>query len=99
MKMTTLSYHNDPKLKEAHIAQAQHHMEADMLLAGTYGEDEGDKFRGCSVGCFAHEIDPSRVDYHAIVAEAAGWPEWLVRLSDTLFEGLPADERNSFHVE
>lgn len=34
-----------------------------------------------------------------IVAEAAGWPLWLVRLSDTLCEGLPADEREQFRAD
>lgn len=94
-----LSYHNDPAVKAAHIAQAERHAAQDMLLEGTYGMTTSDGFRGCSVGCFAHDIDPTTDDYHALVAVAAGWPEWLVRLSDTLFEGLPAGEREAFHVE
>ena len=97
--MATLSYHGDPAIKAAHIAQAEHHATADMLVSGTFGDTDAGAFKGCSVGCFAHEINPKRSDYHAVVAEAAGWPEWLVYLNDTLFEGLPAGEREQFHVE
>ena len=93
-----LTYHNDPALKARIIEQARHHLAADMLVRGTYGNRDGSKFRGCSVGCFANDIDPERSDYHAVVAEHAGWPEWLVRLSDALFEGLPEGERDAFHV-
>jgi hypothetical protein len=97
--MMDKTYHGDPAIKAAHIAQAKHHAAADMLRAGTYGDSDGGTFRGCSVGCFAHEIDPKRGDYHAVVAESAGWPGWLVHLSDGMFEGLPKGERELFHVE
>lgn len=92
-----LSYHNSEEVKRQHVEMAKRHYEQDMLVAGTYGKENG-RFEGCSVGCFAHEIAPTRADYHAVVAEAAGWPEWLVQLSDTLFEGLPGGERERFHV-
>ena len=36
---------------------------------------------------------------NGIVAEAAGWPLWLVHLSDLLSEGLPAGEREQFHAD
>lgn len=94
-----LSYHNDPAIKAAHVAQAQAHYDADMLVTGTYGKATEGGFKGCSVGCFAYEIAPERLDRHAVVAEAAGWPLWLVYLSDQLFEGLPAGEREKFHVD
>lgn len=94
-----LSYYNDPAIKAAHVAQAQAHYDADMLVTGTYGKETEGGFKGCSVGCFAHEIAPERPDRHAVVAEAAGWPIWLVHLSDQLFEGLPAGEREKFHVD
>jgi len=96
--MNILSYHNDPAVKAYHVAQAKHHLAADMLLSGTYAEGDGADFRGCSIGCMAHDIDPTRDDYHALVAEHAGWPEWLARLNDTIFEGLPKGERERFHV-
>lgn len=94
-----LSFNNDPALKALHVAQAEAHAAQDMLVSGTYGETEAGKFRGCSVGCFAHEIDPERRDHHEVVAESRGLPEWLIRLQDSMFEGLPADDRAGFHVE
>lgn len=95
-----LSYKADPALKAEHVAQAEHHAAADMLLSGTYGEISGSHFRGCSVGCFAHDIAPKAGgNLHLTVAEARGLPEWLVRLQDSMFEGLPDEERATFHVE
>jgi hypothetical protein len=97
---TIPSFHGDAALKAEHVAQAEHHAAADMLASGTYGQGSGAEFRGCSVGCFAHEIDPNRYgSWHETVAEARGLPEWLVRLQDSMFEGLPADDRASFHVQ
>src|SRR5690242_11811924 len=94
------AYHGDPAIKAFHVSLARHHYEADMLLAGTYGEQNGGTFRGCSIGCMAHDIKPGATDdLHAIVAEHAGWPEWLARLNDSIFEGLPQGERERFHVE
>ncbi|MEG0966739.1 MAG: hypothetical protein RSG92_15325 [Pseudomonas sp.] len=97
--MTQLSFNNDPALKALHVEQAERHAALDMLAAGTYGEGEGAAFRGCSVGCFAHDIAPDSDDHHTVVAEARGLPEWLIRLQDSMFEGLPAADRAVFHVE
>lgn len=38
-------------------------------------------------------------DGDVVVAEAAGWPLWLVHLSDLLSDGLPAGEREQFHAD
>lgn len=76
--MKQLSFNNNPALKAIHVEQAERHAAQDMLVAGTYGEGEGAAFRGCSVGCFAHDIDPSSFDHHEVVAAARGLPEWLV---------------------
>ena len=97
--MKILSYHGSPAVKHFHVEQARRHLATGTLLAGTYGEGSGENFRACSVGCMAHDIDPTRKDFHAVVAEHAGWPEWLVRLNDAVFENLPSPERNTFHVK
>jgi len=93
-----LSYHNDPEVKAKHVAMAKRHLEADMLIKGTYGQGTGKKFKACSVGCFAHEIAPKEGGFHGIVSEDAGWPLWLVYLNDRIFEGLPDDEAMQFHL-
>ena len=97
--MKILAYHSDSAVKARHVALAVHHRDADMLVSGTYGQTAGGAFRGCSVGCMAHDIAPKRRDHHEVVAEDAGWPEWLVRLNDSIFEGLPTGKRENFHVE
>jgi hypothetical protein len=104
MKTTNvLSYHNDPAIKTFHVAQAKHHLAADMLMVGTYGFNHlGGAFCGCSVGCMAHDIDPTaryHNDVHKTVADHAGWPLWLVHLNDVIFEGLPRGARETFHVQ
>jgi hypothetical protein len=35
----------------------------------------------------------------ADILTAGIYPEWLVRLQDVVFEGLPEDERNDWHVQ
>lgn len=86
---------------------ARRHRDADMLRSGTYGEMNG-RFHACSIGCFAYEVAPERFsasagwrddDHHRIVAEAYGYPEWLARLQDTVFEGLPPEARLDWHVQ
>jgi len=106
MSNKILSYHNDPKVKELHVNLAKKHYELDMLMSGTYGilpAIKGQKFKGCSVGCMAYELKPNfhtNIDFlHEIVAESAGWPIWFVELNDTMFEALPAGEREIFHVQ
>jgi hypothetical protein len=103
MKTTNvLSYHNDPAIKAFHVAQAKHHLAADMLVTGTYGTYGYGMFRGCSIGCMARDIDSSATnidDVHKTVADHAGWPLWLVHLNDVIFEGLPKGSREKFHVQ
>ncbi|RPE74656.1 hypothetical protein [Vulcaniibacterium tengchongense] len=95
-----LSFHGDPAIKALHVAQAEHHAAADMLRAGTYGIIDGDRFRGCSVACFARDINPdAKVLHHEVVAAARGLPVWLIRLQESIFEGLPEEDRAGFHVE
>ena len=93
-----LSFNNDPALKAAHVEQAEAHAAADMLQAGTYGQGDGASFRACSVGCFARDHGITG-NLHAGLAEKFALPEWLWRLRDSMFEGLPQEDRASFHVE
>lgn len=92
--------------KKEFLDQAKKHYAADMLLKGTYGNDENG-FKGCSVGCHLHHINPDMsaddIEYfdgkHKIVADYYGYPEWLARLQDTVFEGIPQGENNLWHVK
>jgi len=93
--------------KKNRIARAVFHAEQDRLIAGTYIKLNG-KPKGCSVGCDLIDIELERGieldqitddDCHLKVAEHDGTPEWLERLRDTIFEGLPESDRIWWHVE
>jgi hypothetical protein len=86
--------------RQEFLDQSRAHYAADMLIQGTYGEKEGGTFRGCSVGCHLMHIGPER-DHgpHATVAGHYGYPEWLAHLQDNVFEGLPDDECNRWHLQ
>ncbi len=69
----------------------------DMILQGTYSQGTGDNWRGCAVGCSIHSLNRLQnkrytTDDHTVYEEALGIPEWLARLEDTIFEGLPKDD-------
>ena len=76
----------------APIAKA--HREQDALISGVYAKAHGDQFKGCSVGCVAHDAFPdmSALDIqehdniHKAVSDHFGYPEWLARLQDHMFE-------------
>ena len=94
-----LAYNNDKEFKERAVAAAMHHRDADMLISGTYGQMNG-KFHGCSVGCDAYDITGKIIDDpHSTTAKYFGFPEWLERLRDTIFEGLDKTARNNWHVD
>ena len=76
------AFHNDPKLKEFYISRVRHHRELDNLVQGS-GWDNG---KGCAIGCTLENYDHNQYE------KELGVPEWLARLEDTIFEGLPKKE-------
>ena len=81
--MTLLSYHNDPAVKAAILAQLAAHREADALVQG-YGYWRDGK--GCAVGCTVYSED--HVEYETLF----GIPQMVARLEDCIFEGLPVED-------
>ncbi len=96
-----LTFTNTIETKEQAVANAKRHREQDMLIAGTYGEGRGKSFRGCSVGCtykpFEGKVKASSL--HALSEPVHGIPEWLTRVRDRIFEGLPDEDRKNWHVD
>jgi hypothetical protein len=79
------------------------HQKHDDFLKGTYAKMNG-RFRGCAVGCSVQSLNVKRgtiieYDDHAALGKAIGIPEWLFRLQDALFEGLPEIESKKFPVK
>jgi hypothetical protein len=84
-----LAYHNAPAIKAKYVARFAAHRAADEVIQGS-GFDNG---RGCFVGCTLNKYD------HALFPVELGWPEWLARLADTIFEGLPREEAPQFGTD
>ena len=101
--MSLVSYHNNPKLKNSIIDEMREHQNADLIIKGRYGQENG-VFKGCAVGCAIHSMNVRLgkhypTNSHVSYEEAIGVPEWLARLHDTIFEGLPDKENTQFAVD
>lgn len=83
------AYHNDPAVKAKYEQRFAEHRAADAVIQGQ-GYKNG---RGCFVGCTLRDYD------HARFPEELGWPEWLARLADTIFEGLPKKDAPQFGTD
>src|ERR1700730_6830463 len=73
------SFHNDPKIKAKYLKRVKDHFKADEIVKGKYWENG----KGCAVGCTIHDSN------HKLYETELGIPEWLARVEDTIFEGLP----------
>ena len=94
------SYNNDPAFKKKAVEAAIRHRDMDMLMAGTYGKDTVHGFKGCSVGCDAFDITGGIAgDPHQTTGDYFGFPEWLERLRDSIFESLERADRLNWHVD
>jgi hypothetical protein len=91
------AYLGDTKLKEDFVCEIKKHQEADQILQGTYGKGTGKNWKGCAVGCSVRSLNRLHhkrysTSDHAVYETELGIPEWLARLEDTIFEGLPVAE-------
>lgn len=62
------------------------HIEADAVIQGEYW----DGHKGCFIGCLTHSHDPKPAH------ERFGLPEPLLRIAESIFERLPADDAKGF---
>src|SRR6266516_1778864 len=88
------AYLDNQKLKTDFLTEITKHEKADQIIQGTYGEGEGDSWRGCAVGCSIHSLNRLQgkdfsTSSHKVYETELGIPEWLARLEDRIFEGLP----------
>lgn len=73
------AFHNDEAIKLKYLERVQLHAKMDEIIKGQYWQGG----RGCAVGCTIHSSE------HANYETELGIPEWLARLEDCIFEGLP----------
>ena len=92
------SYNNNEQLKKDFLREVEKHRKLDMVAQGTYGKMNG-KWKGCAVACSLRSIaiirgDKLQSNYsnHKDYEKYLGIPEWLARLEDTIFEGLPVED-------
>ena len=91
------SYLADPKLKKDFVAEVEKHRKADQIVQGIYGDSRFPEKGFCAVGCSVHSLNRmNKTNYltndHSVYEKELGIPEWLARLEDTLFEGLPIED-------
>ena len=92
------AYNNDKKLKERFIAELQKHYDADQIVRGTYGQENG-TWKGCAVACSLRSLDvidskdmKTKYGTHKEYETRLGIPEAIAHLEDKIFEELPADK-------
>lgn len=73
------TFHNDISVKEKYLSRVQSHRLADEIVKGTYWEAG----KGCAVGCTIHSGN------HSAYESELGIPEWLAKVKERIFEGLP----------
>lgn len=81
-----LSYHNDPAIKAKYMARYAAHLAADEVIQRQGFKNGKGCFVGCTLDNYAHYQFPIEL----------GWPEWLARLADTIFEGLVEKDAPQF---
>ena len=84
-----LTFHNDKAVKSKYVKRLKAHAKADEIVQGTAWENG----KGCAVGCTLEKYD------HASYETELGIPEWLARVEDAIFEGLPNKEAKKFAVD
>jgi hypothetical protein len=91
--MTILSYHSDPAIKEAIVNAMIADKKAERLIQGDYVQGDGDNFKGCFIGCI------TRTDSAEKTAQVLGESVMLVKLRESIFEGLPFAAAQDFAVD
>jgi len=80
---------NDKKIQRKFIRRLEEHSKLDEIIKGQYWEDG----KGCAVGCTIHS------DTHNCYEIELGIPEWVARLEDSLFEGMPNEQAKEFPLK
>ena len=89
MIMKLQAFLNSDKIKEKYIQRVYDHQINDEIRKGVYWEGG----KGCGIGCTVHSDN-----YNCYEIEL-GIPEWLAKLEDILFEGMPNDKAKVFPLK
>jgi hypothetical protein len=83
------AYHSDEAIKKKYVARLEAHAKVDEIVKGQYWENG----KGCAVGCTVHSGN------HAAYETELGIPQWMARLEDRIFEGLPNERAMTWPLE
>mgnify|MGYP007100081219 CR=1 FL=1 len=83
------AFHNDVEVQNKYLTRIRNHAKADEFVKGQYWRNG----KGCAVGCTVHS------SHHAAYETELGIPEWVARLEDRIFEGLPNSRAKLWPVE
>ena len=84
------------------FAEVAEHVAQDRITQGTYGEYTENGFRGCFLGCLAHSENGDFNDSSDVVRrviERFNFTEPLLRIAESIFEALFADEARQFFAD
>jgi len=87
--MELKAFKNSQQIKTKFIQRLESHYIQDEIIKGQYWEDG----KGCAVGCTIHS------DSHNCYETELGIPEWVARLEDVLFEGIPNEYAKEFPLK
>lgn len=100
--MALQAFNNDKKLKTGLLKEVKKHYEQDQIVKGSYGQMNG-QWSGCAVGCSIRSYNLlTGSDFSTSIHktfEKFGIPEWLARVDDTIFEGLPEERAKKWPGE
>lgn len=79
-----ISFHGKPELKAYFVKNAIWHREADKYVQGQGEYDHN--LKGCMIACSFKRYN------HKSGSGESGFPVWLLKLADCIFEGLSKEE-------
>ena len=83
------SFHSSQAVKDKYLNRLMEHHRMDKIIQGEGWNGDG----GCAVGCTLEKYN------HKAYEDELGLPEWLARLEDSIFEGLPEEKAPKFAVD
>ena len=84
------------EMKNRLVAEMERHAELDMIQQGAWFVDG----KGCHIGCCGHSLGLTGNKPHwKELSEKTGIPQWILKLSERIFEGLDKDDAKIFSLD
>ncbi len=84
------------EIKRKIVKEAKRHEKLDAWVTGDYEQKNG-VVKHCSIGCVRFALGlQSNIGEHGQLVDPTGVPEYILRMSDQIFEGLPESKRGTW---